>query len=358
MKINLLLSDITLSAGTERAVINLANNLYSHGHEVSVISLYTKTGEPFFVLDPNIQIKHLNVYTSKYLFFRVFLGFFSTLISLYKETPNRKLIILGTTHAQNFVLAILKLSRKANKYIGCEHLSVEAFPFYFKFLRRLLYPILDFIVVLTESDRKYFNSNIPKIKCAVIPNQVSFYPEQGVSCEQKKILAIGRYTYQKGFDILIKLLVKPLQMFPDWGVEIVGDGEEREHLEGLISSFGLNDRILLLRPTKQVLDLYLNSSIYAMTSRYEGLPLVLLEAKACGLPIIAYDCPTGPKEIIKENDGILVDMLDSVIFESNLILLMGSFELRKKLGASARINSSLYSIDTIYSKWISLFEKL
>lgn len=358
MKINLLLSDVTLSAGTERAVINLANNLNSHGHKVSVISLYTKNGDPFFLLNSGIQIKHINVFTSKYLSLRLFFGFLGTFFCLYRETFDEKSIFVGTTHAQNFILALLKPFRRANKYVGCEHLSVEAFPVYFKFLRRLLYPILDCVVVLTESDKKYFDDNISKVRCKVIPNQISFYPEKGVSCEQKKILSIGRFTYQKGFDLLINLLVRPLEMFPDWSVEIVGDGEERESLEGLILSLGLKDRVLLLRPTKNVLELYLNSSIYAMTSRYEGLPLVLLEAKACGLPIIAYDCPTGPKEIIKENDGILIDMLNSDIFEDNLILLMANFELRKKLGASARINSSLFSPDTIYILWKSLFDKL
>ncbi|MDO3642471.1 glycosyltransferase family 4 protein [Mucilaginibacter sp. L3T2-6] len=357
MNVKLILSDITSSAGTERATINLANNLSKHGYLVTILSLYTTQGTAYFNLNDSVVIKHLHIRTSRFLILRI-LGFFKTFSVLSKNVPQNSDIVLGTNHVHNFILSLLCLFKPTNKYIGCEHLSYSALTPYSKFLVKLLYRRLDAVVVLTDVDKLNFNKNVPTVLCETIPNELSFYPPDPSPCDNKILLAIGRYTYQKGFDLLIDLAALALKDNPGWVLNIVGDGELKNDLTTQITRYDLRDRIFLIPPTKNILDFFLESSIYLMTSRYEGLPMVLLEAKACGLPVIAYDCPTGPRELIKDDDGILIQMNDSEAFLKNLLLLIGDESKRKQLGRNARVNSMDYNSDTVYQKWESLFSKL
>ncbi len=266
--------------------------------------------------------------------------------------------MIGTNHVHNFILSISSIYKQTNKYIGCEHLSYSALSSYSKFLVKLLYKHLDAVVVLTDVDKLNFNKDIPAALCETIPNELSFYPPAPSTCDNKVLLAIGRYTNQKGFDLLIDLAARALCSNPGWILNIIGNGELKNALSAKIAEHNLEDRIFLIPPTKDILDFFLGSSIYLMTSRYEGLPMVLLEAKACGLPIIAYDCPTGPRELLKEDDGKLVEMNDAEAFLNNLLLLMNDENKRKQLGKNARLNSMEFNSDTVYKKWEALFSKL
>ena len=175
---------------------------------------------------------------------------------------------------------------------------------YFIYKERKLINFYDEFLVLTEQDKEQWNND--KIK--VIPNPLPFYPTEVSSLKNKKIISIGRLEYQKGYDILIDVWNIISKKYPDWILEIYGEGTEREKLQNKINKLGLENSFLLKGVEKNIQSKYLESSIYVMSSRFEGMPMVLLEAMSCGLPIVSFDCPCGPKDMIRNNeDGFLVE---------------------------------------------------
>jgi len=213
----------------------------------------------------------------------------------------------------------------------------------------------DRFVVLTEEDRRLWG-NLKNI--AVMPNALTFFPEQQASLTAKRVLAVGRLTEQKGFDRLIRLWADVAPRFPEWRLSIVGDGALRSSLQRQIEAAGLKS-VELLPATPDVLAEYLNSSIYAMTSRYEGFPMVLLETMACGLPVVTYTCKCGPREIIRDGeDGFLVEEGDTDRFEACLVRLMKDERLRQEMGRRARENITRFSQENVMARWRQLYEEL
>ncbi|HEU4609349.1 MAG TPA: glycosyltransferase family 4 protein [Chitinophagaceae bacterium] len=356
--IGIVVFDITLSAGTERATVNLANTLAKKGHEVTIISIGTKEGVPFYTPDEKVSIIHLGLVPSARLWKRFLFNYFFVGRKLLALTQNRRWTLLGTSHAINFILATVKMMRPSNYCIGCEHISYASIPGYSRKVRSRLYRKLDAVVVLTESDRQKYSAEDKLENCVVIPNQIPFYPDKAADYSSRNLLAIGRFTYQKGFDLMLPLVQGPLQLHKDWSLTIIGEGEMKDQLQVTIAELGLKSQVRLMPPTRDILNEYQKSSVYLMSSRFEGLPMVLLEAKACGLPIIAYDCPTGPREVIMPDDGILVEMNDHKHFMEAILELMENEDQRTKLGSQGRINVLKFGPENIYQKWSNLLNRL
>lgn len=214
----------------------------------------------------------------------------------------------------------------------------------------------DRIVVLTQEDKE--QNWHPWKNVSVIPNPAPF-SSRYASLVHKHILAIGKLTYQKNFSSLIRAFAIVRQQFPDWSLDIFGEGEEREALSSEIRSFGLNFSIRLMGNMSDVPNLLPHYSLFAMSSRFEGFPLVLVEALSCGLPVVSYACPCGPKDIIRDGiDGYLVPPGDETMLAERLCRLIKDEELRKKMGAAARERAKDFSIDKIIPVWMSLFEEL
>ncbi|MEG0697140.1 MAG: glycosyltransferase family 4 protein, partial [Algoriella sp.] len=324
-RINIVIGDIRLSAGTERAVTNLSNNLVSKGHKVRIISLYSSEGSPYYKVDQDVDVLHLDKGLKSNILFRL-VDYWILARQLVKYFEKEE-IIIGTTHAINCMLAFLSKKEKL-KRIGCEHMGYWATTKSTRYLRKRLYPRLDAVVVLTNDDKIEYKKQIPKIKsCYVIPNQFSFYPELVDKERKKQVLAVGRYETQKGFDILLNDLHQLIKEKQDWVFKIIGSGSMKNILEELIKKYQLNN-VILSPPTPEIEQEFLESSIYLMTSRNEGLPMVLLEAKACGLPIISYNCPTGPKDLVYQNDGFLIEMENKDDLSSKLRKIMEDKDLR------------------------------
>lgn len=213
----------------------------------------------------------------------------------------------------------------------------------------------DRFVVLTEEDAGYWG-NLPNL--TVIPNARTFTVDTPATLDSKTVIAVGRYNFQKQFEVLIdawKLLAKE---FSDWTLRIAGDGEERAFLERRIADYGLQDSVFL-GPETDMKSTYKNSSILAMTSRYEGLPMVLLEAQACGLPIVSFACKCGPKDVITDGvDGFLVEEGNTTDFADKLFTLMADKDLRKSMGSAAYKASERYDEEKIMARWETLFNEL
>ncbi|HBV0799725.1 TPA: glycosyltransferase, partial [Klebsiella pneumoniae] len=173
---------------------------------------------------------------------------------------------------------------------------------------------------------------------------------------QKKncVLAVGRLTYQKNFEALIQIWANlPEHIRSAWELHIAGDGENKDTLRKLISELNVTSSVKLLGNVSNIKTEYLTASVLCMTSRYEGLPMVLIEAKDFAIPVISFDCPTGPAEIITD-DGFLITKDDCYAFEEKLRLLLSNGQLREKLGHNAFTNRSMYGAPKILSEWIKL----
>lgn len=215
----------------------------------------------------------------------------------------------------------------------------------------------DSFVVLTEEDKAYWG-NMPNI--SVIPNAALPMPLKS-DCTAKRVIAVGRLDYQKGFDRLINVweLVKKNSASEGWRLDIFGQGEWLDMLEEMIQSKGLSDSTKINVPTDEIAKEYAVSSILAMTSHYEGFPMVMIEAMSAGLPVVTFDYKCGPRDIISDGiDGLIVPDGDLNAFATALLGLMADDNRRKQMGSAATMVIDRYSEERVMLQWTSLFEKL
>ena len=357
-EIILLIAEIFRPGGTNRVVVNLANKFTKEGYKVSVYSVNSKGGQPYYALSEAVEIKHLNIPLAKNVAVRSTIGLYKTYKALIKATKGGQ-IIIATDPISCFALAFLKKKYNERICIAAEHMGIAVSAKHSAVARKKLYKYLDAVAVLNAIDKKLLEQQQVQMKhCAVIPNEVSFYPEQSPDYSVKKMVTVGRYVPQKGYDILIKILSNVLPKHKDWSVDIIGDGYMRDELTQKIKEANLSGQVNLLMPTQNIIEAYLSASVYLLPSRFEGFPMVLLEAKACGLPCIAFDCPAGPAEIVEPNDGRLIPFLDEVKFAEAMKELMHNVDLRRELGKNAKQNVLKYSTDVVYKKWEHLFKTI
>ncbi len=363
------------SGGMERILTDKLNYLsQNYNYEIYVITTDQKEKNIFFPL--NKEIKHIDLGIN-YLddinknFFKRILVYIQKqkehekkLKNIINEIKPEILISLGDED-RNF---IYKFKNKNIKIVREHHfnkkhlLQNEARNFIYKlkayymhFKDIYLVDKYDEFIVLTEEDKENWHNK--KIKS--IPNFINFIPEKSSNCENKKIISVGRLEYQKGYDILINVWNIISKKYPNWILEIYGEGIERESLQNKINKLGLEKSFILKGAVKNIQDKYLESSIYVMSSRYEGMPMVLLEAMSYGLPVVSFDCSCGPKDIIKDNeDGFLVEFGNIEQMAEKIEKLISDEEKRKLFGKNARKNVERFSADIIMKEWKELFENL
>lgn len=214
----------------------------------------------------------------------------------------------------------------------------------------------DRFVVLTEEDAKMWGE-MPNIR--VIPNAANFIAQKYSGCSEKRVIAVGRLDYQKGFDRLILVWEKVHEKMPDWRLDIFGQGEWKAMLQGMIDERGLQDCVRLNGPTKDIGKEYAESSMLVMSSHYEGFPMVMIEAMACGLPALCFDFKCGPRDIIVEGEnGLIVPDGDIEGLAEAIVRLMRDDELRKRMGENAKRVVETYSEEKVMRKWVSLYEEI
>ncbi len=356
MKIIFIIEDITGTGGTERALINLSNKLTEYNYEIEIHSLYQYRNADTHYKISNIVnlISHdLSHYKKK--------NIFNTPLFVIRRYSKVKFILRN--HQADFIIGlwsdincILAYYRKLNpaKKIGCEHISYN-FPKspFWNIIRKKIFNKLDYVIVLTQHDKKIYNTFCKNV--IVIPNSLSFYPENHCDKNSKIILSIGRLTSQKGFDSLIKACSGVFKEYPEWSLKIIGEGPDKDKLVSLIKANDLENNISINNITPNILNEYLSSSIYVLSSKNEGFPMVLLEAMACGLAVVSFDCPTGPAEIINHNtDGILVENQNIEMLTQSIIRVISDPKLRKELSSNARINILRYHSDSVIKDWLDI----
>lgn len=236
-------------------------------------------------------------------------------------------------------------------------------------IEKVMAPILDFyefklkdksydrIVVLTEGDKEANWKGWDNVR--VMPNPVSFQCLNPSPLNEKSIVAIGRLDPIKNFSSLINAFKIVSQKHHDWTLKIYGDGALREDLEVQINKLELSDNVSLMGFTNNIEEALSSSSLFVLSSITEGFPLVILEAMECGVPVVSYQCPYGPQDIISDaKDGFLVPVGDERMMADRICQLIEDEELRRKMGAAAKETAKQYHTDVITKQWMTLFDEL
>lgn len=213
----------------------------------------------------------------------------------------------------------------------------------------------DKFVVLTHEDRGYWG-NLPNME--VIPNAAMHVSKSYSDVTNKRVIAVGRLDYQKGFDRLIEAwkLIQRTGEWTDWRLDIFGQGEWKDMLQQMIDERGLQHSVRINKPTKQIGEEYVKSSLLVMSSHYEGFPMVMIEAMACGLPVVSFDYKCGPKDIIQHGiNGLLVPEGDVKALANAMMEVMADEAYRRMLSQNARKVVDTYSEEAVMKQWIRLF---
>ena len=227
---------------------------------------------------------------------------------------------------------------------------------------KLKFTLMDFLakdfskfIVLTEG-----NKNEWKLKnLQVIPNPLPFFPVEKSSLQNKKVIAVGKQSYQKSYDRLLKSWALLGKEFQDWELHIYGKFDENLGLEQLAKELNIEKQVFFHLPEKNIEEKYAESSIFVLSSRYEGFGMVLIEAMSFGIPCVSFDCNYGPSDIIKDNeDGFLIKNGDEKDFVQKLQELMRDENLRKEMGEKARENVQRFSPQNVVKQWDELFKKI
>lgn len=215
----------------------------------------------------------------------------------------------------------------------------------------------DKIIVLTDEDKNLNWRGWSNVD--VIPNPISFTCDEISSLSNKSVISLGRLVPQKNFSSLLRAFQIVRDVHPDWTLKIYGDGPERESLLNMIEQLKLVDNVQLMGISRNVSRVLKDASFLVVSSIYEGFSLVIVEAMECGLPVVSYQCPCGPKDIISDGvDGFLVPVGNEQMMADRICTLIEDEELRRKMGASAKEKAKKYHIDNITKLWMNLFEEL
>lgn len=361
------------SGGMERVLTNKANYLARHGYEIVVVTTDQRGKQPFFPLEPSIRCIDLGINYDE----NNGKSFLNKLLHYPFKQCRHKKRLKAVLMEERPDVTVSMFNNDAGFIPGIKDGSAKLLEIHFSKFKRLQYGRkglwkladrcrskqdektvrkFDRFVVLTEEDKAYWG-NLPNIM--VIPNAISGIPAGTALLENKRVIAVGRYTYQKGFERLVDAWHLLASRFPDWNLVIIGDGEERPLLEQRIRSYGLERQVTLTRPTQEIGKVYQEASILASSSRYEGLPMVLLEAQAFGLPIVAFQCKCGPKDIVSDGmNGYLVPEGDTAGMAQRLEILMKDEALRKRMGLRAKDSALRFNEETIMRKWMNIFQTL
>lgn len=356
MNLGIFVYDISLTGGAEHVAINLGETFASY-HNVYMISLFE--AEPQKV---NRNLGYKNITLSDRTG-SIPLNFLKYTSKLKKQLKENNIDILLTITAGVITLANAAAIGTKTKVIYAEHSNLENKTYGKKheFRQFIGAKFSDYTVTLTERDKNNFikTFNVPTNKICTIPNWYinNNNSDTPYNPDTKKIVSVGRLESVKGYNYLLEVAKILSQKHGDWHWDICGDGTLRQELEASIKALGLSDFITLKGNVNNVADILKNYSLFVMTSKYEGLPMSLLEAQSASLPIVSFDCPTGPGEIISDGiNGYTVPTYETETMANKLDELICNRQLRVNFSNNAQIDIARFSKSRVLNMWLELFD--
>lgn len=353
----ILCSRLDLPGGIERTISNLSRLFFEKRNRVSVMIL-DSTANSFYPFPQGVTLKQFdltfgigesgNMLTRK-------LELYNNIRSLKKILTSENADLVICTEYQFAIAAVLSGIQKKTKVISWEHHHyywIKRNKFW-EYLHKKIYPKLNTVVCLNKDEAILYS----KAGCTVkaIPNFI--FPVTSHTKNNREILSIGNLIHRKGIDLLLTAAKIVLEKYPHWQWKIIGDGEMEKTICHFIKNNNLHGKLILETPvTSNTEQLYNNSSLFALTSRMEPFGMVLAEAMSFGIPCVSFDCETGPRHIITNNeDGILVEKENPEKLAAAISTLIENEELRKKMGEKAVLNVQRFSPEIIYKLWEQVF---
>jgi glycosyltransferase involved in cell wall biosynthesis len=374
--IRFLIADAYSVGGTIRTTFATAAQL-ARDHEVEVVSVYRFVQRPALELDPRVRLRCLTdlrpvdrggsrnplrdspsrvIHSEDVRYPRFNLLTDANLLRFLLSV--RDGVLIGTRPGLN--LAIARHVSKRVVRIGQDHMHLGAYGEGLLSAFSEHYPKLDAVTALTEETAAGYRELMgQRGRVVCIPNPAPADPGQRPALDAPVVVAAGSLTRRKGFDRLLEAWARLAPSFPDWQLRIFGTGHRRPELEELIEKLGVRGSVDLCGHSPRLLEELERASVFALTSRNEGFPMVLLEAMAVGLPVVAYDCPTGPRDIITDGvDGHLVPNGRTRLLVDALGSLMEDADSRRRFSAAALESVKRYRIEAIGARWETLFGEL
>lgn len=381
MKILIMHRSYALVGGAERVITDKANYLANAGHQLLLVS-YEQGQHPLpYELHPSVGYKDLDCrfFTLSKYSLPLHIYHFLRLRSKFRKA-------LRST-VEDFKPDVVVLASDWQTLMGAVVQSVNPIPVIAEFhntyayimrkvgssenwLRKMVTKFYyrqtisnlrkcSKLVVLTEIDAQNWRRHFDNV--CVIPNPVTQYPEviDDIPKDNGRIIFVGRFNHEKRIDRLITAFSMFADRYPDWHVDIFGDGNEKENLLRQIDECGLVNRVVIHKPTKAIYDEYKRSEMLVLCSEHEASPLVLVEAMACGVPCVSLDCPTGPRAIIKDGEtGLLAKDGDVNDLASKIEWLIAHEAERKEMGRKARVFAASRKQDVVMGQWEKLYTNL
>lgn len=352
MNIALLCGDLNRSGGTERVSSLIANGLSDKGYDLTLISI-VGASNPFYPLSSNVKVISLFNTYGRALYRSPLIV--ARLRSCLKK---KKIDILIVVETMSVLFSLPAITGLSVKHICWEHFNFnnDLGKKGRRIARQLAARYCDAVVTLTERDKEYWLQGTKhKNQIISIPNPSPFTVQGNTYSKNSKIvLAVGRLVNIKGYDLLLKAWSKVVKGAPDWQLKIVGEGEERASLTKFIEDNNLSSCVELVGSTKDVQKYYSDAAIFCLSSRFEGFPMVLLEALSFGLPVISFDCDTGPAEILEGTGSVLVEPYNIKLFVEGINTLIEDADLRERISMSSRRKAELYQLENIIKEWDKL----
>lgn len=338
MKILFVINSLKSRSGSERVAIELANKLSNmKDYEITLLNRESTKHDVAYPLVEKVNVIRLTGNILK----------FYKKLKMYTSAHTYDVVIVHNMGKLSLLCTFLP---KLKKLVTLEHVSLISRPRIVQLLSNFFYKRISQVITLTQNDKEQFDKFHSNV--IVIPNFSPFPIIPVPQNASKQIITIGRLTDQKNHIHLLQAWEKIYQTIPDWKLNIYGEGEQEVVLQKYISEHSLKN-VSLKGVTSNVKEVYEQSSFFVMSSKYEGLPMVLIEAQSFGLPIVSYNCPFGPSDIIRNHEnGLLIQ--DQNINELALAILQvaSSPVLLEQFRKESWSNAQKYQPDQILKIWI------
>ncbi|MGH6898909.1 MAG: glycosyltransferase family 4 protein [Geminicoccaceae bacterium] len=341
------------AGGAERVIIGLANAWAARGREVTLITFEPPGTPPYYELDPRVALRQLGVASAARPIWRALRQGVRRVRALRRTLRTIEPEVAISFLAKINVLTVLATRGLALPVIVSERNNPERqrFRATWRWLRARLYGVAYCVVAPSRGVLESFPRAI-RLRGRVIPNPVDLTPPQPRRSGTRRLVAVGRLVHQKGFDLLLRAFARIAPEHPEWTLAIWGEGDQRRHLEALRAELGVRQQVQLPGLTERPGQWVEDAEIFVLSSRFESFGNVITEAMAAGLPVVAFDCPWGPGDILRDGeDGLLVAAEDVDALAATIRRLILDPELRHRLGEAGMRNVRRFHRDAIVAQW-------